>query len=101
MKQLAGQKHHHFALAMYDRLVGDGLEPSAVTCSCLISFAAEVGEFARAIGFFEKLASMTTPSIRAYMTVLRVHAKQRDWTRTLAIFHNMQKLDVKVDHLVL
>jgi len=101
MKQLAGQKQHQLALNVYDRLHADGLEPSPVTFSCLVSFAAEVGDFKRAIAFFEKLASMTTPSIRAYMTALRVLAKQRDWTRSLAIFRNMQKLDVKVDHLVL
>ena len=58
-------------MQMYDRLASDGLEPSAVTCSCLISFAAEVGELQRAIGFYEKLASISTPSIRAYMTILR------------------------------
>lgn len=101
MKQLAGQKHHHFALAMYDRLVGDGLEPSAVTCSCLISFAAEVGEYNRAIAFFEKLASMTTPSIRAYMTVLRVHAKRQDWLSSLATLRDMQGRQVAIDSLVL
>lgn len=101
MKQLAGQKHYHLALSMYDRLIADGLEPSAVTCSCLISFAAEVGELQRAIGFFEKLSSITTPSIRAYMTVLRVHAKRQDWPASLATFHAMQKRKVSVDSLVL
>lgn len=101
MKQLAGQKHYHMALNMYDRLVADGLQPSAVTCSCLISFAAEVGELQRAIGFFEKLSSLTKPSIRAYMTVLRVHAKRQDWPASLATFRDMQKRGVSVDSLVL
>merc|ERR1719379_2869666 len=30
MKQLAGQRHHRLALAMYDRMNADGLVPSAV-----------------------------------------------------------------------
>lgn len=101
MKQLAGQKHYHFALSMYDRLEGDGLEPSAVTCSCLISFAAEVGELNRAIAFFEKLASITKPSIRAYMTVLRVHAKRQDWASSQSILRDMQQRRVGIDSLAL
>ena len=79
-------------LGIYDRLVEDGLETTAVTCSCLIRFAAEarrpirhcadtpseVGDFNRAKEFFEclrdggwvdasarKLSSLTKPSIRA------------------------------------
>lgn len=43
MKQLAGQRQFHLALAVYDRLASDGLKASAVTCSCLIGFATEVG----------------------------------------------------------
>lgn len=101
MKQLAGQKHYHIALNIYDRLVADGLEPSAVTCSCLISFAAEIGEFQRAADFFQKLASLTTPSIRAYMTVLRVYGKRQDWQSSLTTFRDMQRRGVKIDSLVL
>eukprot|EP00434_Breviolum_minutum_P028840 symbB.v1.2.025508.t2/scaffold2452.1/size150514/9 len=64
MKQLAVQKQFRLALRIYDRLVEDGLETTAVTYSCLIRFAAEVGDFTRAKFFFEKLSSLTTPSIR-------------------------------------
>merc|ERR1719498_1310024 len=101
MKQFAGQKHYTLALNMYDRLVADGLEPSAVTCSCLISFAAEIGELDRAAAFFQKLSSLATPSIRAYMTMLRVHAKRQDWKASLATFRSMQARGVRLDSLVL
>lgn len=101
MKQLAGQKHYDLALGIYDHLVADGLEPSAVTCSCLISFAAEVGELNRAAAFFQKLSSVSTPSIRAYMTMLRVHGKRQDWHSAVALYRDMQKRGVKVDSLVL
>eukprot|EP00747_Dinoflagellata_sp_TGD_P141778 gnl/TRDRNA2_/TRDRNA2_176171_c0_seq3.p1 gnl/TRDRNA2_/TRDRNA2_176171_c0~~gnl/TRDRNA2_/TRDRNA2_176171_c0_seq3.p1 ORF type:complete len:797 (-),score=181.03 gnl/TRDRNA2_/TRDRNA2_176171_c0_seq3:54-2444(-) len=100
MKQLAGQKHYQLALAMYDRLVADDLEPSAVTCSCLINFATEVGELERAIQFFNKLSAISTPSIRAYMTVLRVHARRQDWASSLATMRDMQRRGVPVDSLV-
>merc|ERR1719229_165660 len=33
MKQLAGQKHYHLALSVYDHQCADGMEPSAVSYS--------------------------------------------------------------------
>lgn len=101
MKQLAGQKQYHLALSVFDRLSGDGLKPSAVTCSCLIGFAAEVGELQRAVGFFDRLSALTTPSIRAYMTVLRVHAKRQDWPASLETIRDMQRRGVPPDSLAL
>merc|ERR1719443_1389906 len=101
MKQLAGQKHYQLALAMYDRLVADDLEPSAVTCSCLINFAAEVGELDRALGFFEKLKTLGAPSIRACMAVLCVHARRNDWFGGVATLREMPTLGVPVDSIAL
>lgn len=101
MKQLAGQKQYHLALAVHDRLAADGLRPSTVTCSCLIGFAAEVGELQRAVDFFEDLAATTTPSIRAYMTVLRAHAKRQDFKSSVEILHHMDHRSVRVDSLAL
>jgi pentatricopeptide repeat protein len=99
MKQLAGQKQHRLALAIYDRLCADGLEPSVVTYSCLIHFAADVGEVDRALKFFERLQALSTPSIRAYMTVLRLFAQQSDWDRALATYRDMQSRQVAIDNL--
>merc|ERR1719159_1290972 len=90
MKILAGKKCYQQALAVYSQMEQDGIEPSPVTCSCLINFAAEVGELDRAIGFFEKLSSMERPSIRAYMTILRVYAKKQDWARSIEILKDMK-----------
>mmetsp|Transcript_31903 Transcript_31903/g.74646 ORF Transcript_31903/g.74646 Transcript_31903/m.74646 type:complete len:770 (+) Transcript_31903:223-2532(+) len=101
MKQLAGQKQHQLALQLYDRMVADNLEPSPVTYSCLISFAAEVGALNRAVHFFDKLAAVSTPSIRACMTVLRVHSKLGAWRDSLAVFREMRDRNVPLDSLVL
>jgi len=101
MKQLAGQKQFHWALEVYERLLADGLEPSAVTCSCLISFAAEVGDFHRAVGFFHKLCALTTPTIRAYMTVLRVFTKLMDFPASVEILRDMQRQGLQIDTLAL
>jgi len=100
MKQLAAQKQYSAALKIYDRLSADGLRPSHVTYSCLIGFAAEVGELKRAVEFFDKLSAVTTPSIRAYMTMLRVYAKRQDWRASLALFREMRRRGVRPDALV-
>lgn len=101
MKLLASKKCYQEAMEVYTQLEFDGLEPSPVTLSCLISFAAELGELDRAIGFFERLSTVGTPSIRACMTVLRVHAKRQDWPSTLKVIRDMQQRQAQVDSLVL
>jgi len=101
MKQLAVQKQFRAALGVYDKLVTDGLETSTVTYSCLVRFATEVGDLSRAKIFFEKLASLTTPSIRAYMTILSVHSKRQDWHSAVDVIHDMVDRGVPVDSLAL
>jgi pentatricopeptide repeat protein len=101
MKVLSSKKYYKEALHIYDVLTADGLRPSPVTLSCLINFTAEIGDYDRAIGFFEQLASTSTPSIRAYMTALRVHSKRQDWNRSLSILRSMQERKVQIDALIL
>ena len=60
-----------------------------------------MGELRRAIHFFSILSKTTTPSIRAYMTVLRVHSMRQDWPRALSIIREMQGRGVRVDPLAL
>lgn len=101
MKMLASKKCFKEAMSVCSRLEADGLEPSKVTLSCLISFAVETGELDRAIAFFNRLAVTDTPSIRAYMTILRVYSRRQDWKNSLALIRNMLHGQVPVDSLVL
>lgn len=101
LKQLAGQKQYDLALCVYDRMAGDGLVPSAVTTSCLVSFAAETGQYRRATEFFDKLTKLTKPSIRAWMTLLRVHNKTHNWTASMQALRTMQRQGMEVDTLAL
>lgn len=101
MKMLASKKCYKEAMCVCSRLEADGLEPSPVTLSCLINFAVEIGDIDRAIGFFNRLASTSTPSIRAYMTILRVHSKRHDWIKSLALIRDMQHRQAPIDSLVL
>jgi len=101
MKVLAGKKHYRQALAVYTRLDSEGFKASPVTLSCLINFAAELGDLDSAIGFFEQLAATSTPSIRAYMVALRVYSKRQNWPKSLEVFRNMQARNVAIDSLVI
>lgn len=101
MKQLASHKQPKLALDLYDGLVADGLEPSNDTMACLVSFASQVGDLDRAMDLFAKLSSMTTPSIRAYMTILRVHAQRKDWDTALLTFRDMECRLASADSLAL
>mmetsp|Transcript_28797 Transcript_28797/g.69161 ORF Transcript_28797/g.69161 Transcript_28797/m.69161 type:complete len:597 (+) Transcript_28797:159-1949(+) len=101
MRMLASKKMYHESLQMFDELTNDGLVPRAVTYSCLINFALEAGELDRAISFFAKLEEVSEPSIRAYMTILRVHSKRGAVGAALALFRRMQERGAKVDGLVL
>jgi len=101
MKLLASKKCYKEAMSVCTRLEADGLEPSPVTLSCLVSFAVETGDSDRAINFFKRLSSSSTPSIRAYMTVLRVYSRRQNWAESLAIIRDMQKREAPIDTLVL
>lgn len=101
MKMLASKICYKEALSVCSRLEADGLEPSPVTLSCLINFAVEVGESDRAIKFFERLASTSTPSIRAYMTILRVYSRNQNWGKSVALIRDMQARKAPIDSLVL
>eukprot|EP00811_Abedinium_folium_P034157 NODE_7062_length_1613_cov_1.731494.p1 GENE.NODE_7062_length_1613_cov_1.731494~~NODE_7062_length_1613_cov_1.731494.p1 ORF type:complete len:469 (-),score=132.12 NODE_7062_length_1613_cov_1.731494:111-1517(-) len=99
MKQLAGKRQFAIALRVYDRFAEEGYKPSAVTCSCLVDFAVQVGDVERSLAFFSQLKGMTTPSIRAYMTVLRLHARTQDWPAAFATLRDMQQRGVTIDCL--
>jgi len=101
MKQLASKRRFAVALDIYDTLLADGFEPSTTTCSCAVAFAVEIGDMQRAIGCFERLSAFTTPSIRAYMSMLRAHGARRDWPSTLALFRDMQRRSVGIDSFAL
>lgn len=100
MKMLAGKRLYHEALQVYAQMQTDGIEPSPVTYSCLVNFAVEVGELDLAINFFEKLSAIQTPSIRAYMTILRAFSKRQDSSNSIRVLNDMQKRNLEPDSLV-
>jgi pentatricopeptide repeat protein len=101
MKMLAAKKCYKEAMRVYERLEADGLVPSPVTLSCLINFAVELGELDKAIYFFDRLSNVSTPSIRACMSILRVHSKRKDWARSVDVIREMQRREIIIDSLIL
>jgi len=101
MKMLASKKYFKEAMCVYERLEADGLVPSPVTLSCLINFAVELGELDKAIYFFDRLSNVSTPSIRACMSILRVHSKRKDWARSVDVIREMQRREITIDCLIL
>eukprot|EP00929_Paragymnodinium_shiwhaense_P007699 TRINITY_DN111609_c0_g1_i1.p1 TRINITY_DN111609_c0_g1~~TRINITY_DN111609_c0_g1_i1.p1 ORF type:complete len:657 (+),score=160.64 TRINITY_DN111609_c0_g1_i1:266-1972(+) len=101
MRLLAGKKFFREALAVYDRLDRAGFQPSPVSLSCLVGFAAELGDAERAVAFFDKLAKVDEPSIRACMTILRVHARKKDFAASIGVLDSMKQRGSRIDSLVL
>jgi pentatricopeptide repeat protein len=101
MRMLAAKKCFKDALAMNDRLERDGLTPSTVTQSCLVSFSAELGLDDKSVHFFERLCETGPPSIRACMVVLRVHFKRKDWAASVAHLRLMLEKGVEADCICL
>jgi pentatricopeptide repeat protein len=101
MRLLAAKKSFKEALAVHAWLERDGFVASAVTQSCLVSFAAELGQDEKTIHFFENLCKAGPPSLRACMVVLRAHAKRQDWEASVSRFRRMLDLGVEVDGLCL
>jgi pentatricopeptide repeat protein len=100
MKMLAGKRFYREALQVYAQMQVDGIDPSPVTYSCLVNFAVEVGEVDLAVTFFEKLSTLQTPSIRAYMTILRAFSKRQDTSNSIKILKDMQTRNIELDSLV-
>lgn len=101
MRLLAAKKQYPEALSVYSFIEREGLEPSPVTLSCLITFAAETGDFDRAVHFFDSLRKVGKPSIRACMAVLRVHNRRKDTVASFQVLSDMQECGVGVDTLAL
>jgi len=101
LKQFAAARWFKEALQVYPVLTSEGLEPSAIMCSCMICFTADCGEHECAKHFFSRLRSMATPNLRTCITMLKVHREQGDWKAAMGIYRDMQTHKVTIDSQVL
>jgi len=101
IKMLASKKYYKEGMYVYSCLEADGLDPSPVILSCLVSFAGELGDSERAISFFNRLAACSTPSFRDYTAILLVHSRDHNWSKSVAVLGDMQDRKAPIDSLVL
>eukprot|EP00916_Digyalum_oweni_P002514 GHVL01004617.1.p1 GENE.GHVL01004617.1~~GHVL01004617.1.p1 ORF type:complete len:839 (+),score=78.88 GHVL01004617.1:104-2620(+) len=100
MKVYATKQRYRVALKLYDRILEDGVEPDCIMLSCLMNFAAELGETEKVEEFFELLKKKDIPSIKCYMTLIRVYSKKNDYQSAVQVMRDMCDNQVEPDNLV-
>merc|ERR1712194_172376 len=69
--------------------------------SCLVSFAGELGDSERAVGFLNRLSACSIPSFRDYTAILLVHSRDRNWPESVALLREMQDRQAPMSSLAL
>merc|ERR1719313_2532488 len=101
MKVYASRGQYWEALKMYENIVEDQLRPDGMMYICLMNDAIACNSKDHAIHFFQELRKLEAPSMRTYMTILRLHAKDNDWEKALEILQDIKASGSSPDNLVL
>jgi len=102
IRQLASKRHFRNALEVLQMMEGEmpeKIEPTSFACA--INFCAQIGDAHHGIRYFSMLEKLETPSLRAYMVVLRLLSKVSDWRLTLGIVQSIKEKGIQVDSFVL
>merc|ERR1719316_2550588 len=67
---------------------------------CLMNDAIACNNVEMSLHFFKELCKVETPSIRTYMTILRMYAKENDWEAACKILSDMRAAGATPDNLV-
>lgn len=89
------------ALGLHDAMVKDGLYPNVAMLIGFMNAAVVRDETEKAIALFEDIARLGPPTMRTYMTVLRVYGKRKDWKTAVSLLPRMRALGTPPDNLVL
>merc|ERR1719160_824820 len=81
-------------------MIKDDIKPDSQMYICLMNDAVAINNTERCLFFFQKLSSIETPSMRTFMTVIRMHAKDQNWEAASRILSDMKKVCVMPDNLV-
>lgn len=100
MKVYASRGLYSEALRMYDHMVDDKLQPDGMMYICLMNDAIACNNKDRALHFFRELCKVEPPSMRTYMTILRMYAKENDWEKALEILGDLKATGATPDNLV-
>eukprot|EP00400_MALV-I_sp_L67-5_P000302 gene302-922_t len=101
MRILAHRQYFEYAIRVFEEMDKDNIKAEPVTFSCLVNFAVEMNDGVRAKIFFDALCKRQTPSIRAYMQMLRMQSKLKDADEAFRLLKDMEARGVGVDRLAI
>lgn len=100
MKVYASRGMYGDALRMYDYMVEENLQPDSMMYICLMNDAIACNDTNRANHFFKELCKVGKPSMRTYMTILRMYSKVKNWEAAFNILNDMKAAGATPDNLV-
>ena len=101
MRILAHRQYFEYAIRVFEEMDQDNIKAEPITFSCLVNFAVEMNDGVRAKIFFDALCKRQTPSIRAYMQMLRMQSKLKDAEEAFRLLKDMEARGVGVDRLAI
>lgn len=101
MKLYTTMQQYRDVLRIHDLMAKDGVEPDRMMYICLLNAAIACDESDKALQLFGTIVKLGVPSVRTYMTILRVHTKRGDWMAAAKLLTEMKDAGAKPDNLVL
>jgi len=88
-------------LWLYDVMSDDNAIPNINMYICFMNVAIACNDNRKALLFFAEMSKLGPPSLRTYMTVLRVYSKNKDWKKAVELLDHIQACGASPDNLVL
>jgi len=100
-KALVQNRLFQDALWLYDTMIEDNTAPNTSMCICFTNVAIECDDNSKALFFLAELSKLGPPSLRTYMTMLRVHARDKDWRKAVELLDLIEAGGLRPDNLIL
>lgn len=100
-KMLVNHRMLQDALWLHDVMIEDGVTPNCGMYIGFLNVAVACKQWKRALFFFEQSSKWGPPTMRTYMTVLRVHTQNKDWKTAIKLLDHMGATGTRPDNLIL
>jgi pentatricopeptide repeat protein len=101
VKMFSNDCQWNSVLMLEAEMVADGIDPDNAVLVAFLNAAVAADDAGKTFHFFRGLAKLGPPTLRTYMTVLRVHARRKDHCGAVQLIDNMKSYGVTPDNLVL
>mmetsp|Transcript_32692 Transcript_32692/g.70114 ORF Transcript_32692/g.70114 Transcript_32692/m.70114 type:complete len:920 (-) Transcript_32692:65-2824(-) len=101
---MKGLTNKHFVqdmLWMHDVMIADDVTPDRAMYVCLLNAAISAQQDRMAILFFKEICKGGIPSMRTYMTILRIYNKNQDWRGAVELLEGLKRSGGEPDTLAL